>query len=422
MKKFLQVAALISILIACSDFYPEKIVEREGVRNKNVLPLPEKATLDLSACKYGQTDVTDSRTTFLWNLATKSVCPKVVELRYHATLLRQSARDLCAAKTSHRAERDITNNWYNTMSTFQFLVANPMEPLRANMNRISNEMYAWPVDNKFAVNAELIKASEQGEGYEMQLAASRKGLSTIERLIFNKAALLGPGLSGRLRPEEEAFNNLPPASRLRARCLVISQMVDDVAIQAETLFQEWDINQKQYPRQMLQRLAGGAQPMILNEVSDGLFYLEKVKDFKLGRPLGQNVRCRKDLCPDDVEHALSGAGIESLRANFEAFRAGMLGEQGPGFLTLVREVGRGELADNMQSLVEGMAASLAAVEDLGDLRAQVAAVDKAQCLNVDSPLPICRLFFQWKAFSTLYRTDFMTALNLNPPRTEADND
>jgi hypothetical protein len=132
----------------------------------------------------------------------------------------------------------------------------------------------------------------------------------------------------------------------------------------------------------------------------------------------------EDRCPDEIEHPFSGAGIEALRANFEALRAGMSGgaNGSVGFLAVVREVGRGELAANMQSLIDQMDATLKEIEAAGDLRAQVVAADKTRCLDENSPVPLCRLYFQLKNFSTLYRTDFMTALNLNPPRTEADND
>lgn len=422
MKKHFQVALLILVLAACSDFFPERVIEREAPAAKTAKDLPQKAVSDANACAYGELTEGDVRHQFLWNLATKSVCPKVQEFRYNLTLLRLSAQQACLNPANKRSQNTMQHLWFGTIASFQYLIANPMEPLRASSGKLGMEIYAWPNANKFSLNAEYIKASQQDAAYTMQLAPSRKGLAQIERLIFNPQAQLSPGLSGRFRPEEDAFNALPLERRQRARCLVLSQMIDDVAIQTETLYQEWDAGQKQYPRQMLARLKGGSLPMVLNEVSDGLFYLEKVKDFKLGLPLGQNARCRLDRCPEEIELLISGAGIEALRANYDAFRAGLSGEHGPGFLDLVRAVGRTDLAQTMQNLIDGMELSLKDVEAAGDLRAQVEAVDKAQCADIHSSIPICRFFFQYKAFSTLYRSDFMTALNLNPPRTEADND
>ncbi len=421
MKQFLKVLGLVTVLIACSDFFPEKVVERRSPGGGSQKPLPEKATLDEKACDYGEA-TGDLRIQFLWNLATKSVCPRVREFRYQMTLLRLSANQICIDQESTRAEKDLNHHWYGAISAFEYLVANPMEPMRANSNRIGMEIYSWPNANKYSLNGELVKAGEQGDAYTMNLTPTRKGLTAVERLIFNKEALLTPGLSGRLRAEEQAFNDLPREKRRRARCVVLSRMLEDTAQHTEELYGEWDASQKQYPRRMLERLAGGAGPMILNEVSDGLFYLEKVKDFKLGFPLGQNARCRKDRCPEEIEHLISGAGAEALRENFEALRAGLVGQHGPGFLNLVREVGRADLADSMQAMITGMDETLKQVEASGDLQAQVLAMDKAQCADVTSPVPLCRLYFQIKAFSTVYRSDFMTALNLNPPRTEADND
>lgn len=417
------VSALVIILVACSDFFPEKIVERTGPGGAGGAPppLPEKVVQDQRACEYEEVEATDTRRAFVWNLATKSVCPKVREFRYYVTLLRQSVQQLCIEKEHAGVERDLEHHWLGAMTSFEYLVANPMEPLRADMNRLAKEIYSWPEFNKFALNAEYLKAAELDDQYVMSLTPSRKGMGAIERLIYNKEALLTPNQTGVLRPEEVAFNELPREKRLRARCLVLRQMADDVAVHAEQLYTEWAADQNQYPRRMLERFSS-EQPMILNEISDGLFYLEKVKDFKLGLPLGQNARCLEEHCADQVEHLLSGASVAALRANYDAFRAGLVGTHGPGFLTLVNQVGKAELAQTMTAIIDGMDADLKEVEASGTLYDQVLAVDRSQCSNVNSPYAVCRLFFRYKEFSALYRSDFMTALNLNPPRTEADND
>lgn len=425
MKNLFKVLALVLVLVACSDFFPEKVVERSGPPVNSRGGLPEKAVLDEKACAYGELADQDSRRQFLWTLATQSVCPKVRDFRYNLTLLRLSAQQLCLDQPSLRNERALDLNWYGTIASYQYLVANPMEPLRmkgANGTGLDMEIYSWPANNKYALNAELIKASQTGDNYVMNLAPSRKGLTAVEKLVFNKESLLPAGLNGRLRPEEEAFNALPKPERQRARCLVLNRMLEDTGRQAEILYAEWDASQKQYPRKMLQKLVSGSAPMVMNEVSDGLFYLEKVKDFKLGLPLGLNARCLKDRCPEEIEHALSGAGIEALRANFEALRAAMVGVHGPGFLNLVREVGRPDVAATMENMINGMELALKDVEAAGDLKAQVMSADKAQCNDVSSPVPVCRLFWYYKNFSVVFRTDFATALNLNPPRNETDND
>lgn len=423
MKNKIKILALVSLLMACSDFFPDRGDHSgTGKQTDRGGSSPEKVTIDEKACEYGELASADTTRQFLWNLATKNICPRVREFRYHLAQLRTATDQLCVDPDNYRIERDVLNSWYNTVSTFEYLIANPMEPLRANNGRLGMEIYSWPNHNKYSLNAELLKAAEQGEAYSMQLASSRKGLVAVEKLIFNKQAILPPGSSGRLRPEEEAFNALPKDKRQQARCIVLRHMLNDAAVQAEALYSEWDAHQKQYPREMLRRLDSGAQSMVLNEISDGLFYLEKVKDFKLGQPLGLNARCRLDRCPEDIEMVISGASTEALRQNFEAFRAGMIGVGGPGFLSLVRDVGRGDLADSMTAQIEQIDATLKEVEQLGDFKQQVLNMDKAQCQNAESSVPVCRLYFQWKNFSATYRSDFMTALNLNPPRTDADND
>ena len=425
MKNMIQVIVLVLVLVACSDFFPEKVVERNGSQGNPPGGFPEKAVLDEKACAYGELADQDSKRQVLWTLATKAVCPKVRDFRYGLTLLRLSAQKLCLGQPSLRIERALELNWYETIAAYQYLVANPMGPLQMkgpNGTGLDMEIYSWPAHNRFALNAELIKASRQGDAYVMNLAPSRKGLTAVEKLVFNKDSVLPAGLGGRLRPDEEAFNALPKEDRQRARCLVLNRMLEDTSRHAETLYAEWDASQKQYPRQMLQKLSGASAPMVLNEVSEGLFYLEKVKDFKLGLPLGLNARCLKERCPEEVELALSGAGVEALRANFEALRTAMIGTNGLGFLSLVREVGRPDVATTMESMINGMELAMKDVEAAGDLTAQVMSADKAQCSDVNSPTPLCRLFWHYKNFSVIFRTDFATALNINPPRNETDND
>ena len=184
MKKIFSFLLLVSVLLACSDFFPEKVIVKEngGVTREN---LPEKPILDERACDFGTVEG-DQTQNFAWNLATRSICPKVREFRYSVTMLRSAARQFCVDPNNARVQKDLEYNFTAALNAFEYLIANPMEPLRAGSSRLTMEIYSWPNYNRFALNAELIKAAAQDEAYAMRLAPSRKGLSAIERLIYNK--------------------------------------------------------------------------------------------------------------------------------------------------------------------------------------------------------------------------------------------
>ncbi len=422
MKKLMKVFVLASLCVACSDFFPGGKSANEDARPGLSGGLPDKAELDEKACDYGRLDSSDLRQQFVWTLSTQWICPKVSEFRYYVTLLRLSSRLSCTENAPSGIEKDVDRNWYGAIQAYERLAANPFGPMHAESNKLGMEIYSWPNYNRFALNAEYLKAVDQGDNYVMHLAPSRKGFSAIESLIFNRQATLKPGLSGKLRADEVAFNALGESERRKARCTVLKSMVNDVALHTEELYSAWASGAGAYPRQLAARMKSNETQMILNEISDGMIYVEKLKDYKIGLPLGLNTRCREQKCPDDVEHALSGAGVESLRANLDGLRAGFEGFKGPGFKDLLSAVGRGPLAQQMSIWLEQMDASIKEIEAQGPLRDQVASTDKTICIDASSPSAVCRLYFQSAGFLALFKADFMSALNLQPPRTDADND
>lgn len=422
MKTWFKTLFLALLCVACSDFFPGGKPSGDRPGQPKPLKLPDKAEIDPNACNYGTLDSGDVREQFIWTVSTQWSCPKVTEFRYNVTQLRLSSEFLCVENAPSTIEDDVQRYYLASLNTYQKLSGNPFGPLRADSNKLGMEIYSYPNNNRFAVNAEYLKANEQGDAYQMILAPSRKGLSAIESLIYNRLAILKPGASGRLSPRENAFNSLPDEKRAKARCVVLKSMINDLAARAEDLYAQWSNSGGAYPRQLLARVKNGETQMILNEISDGMIYLERVKDYKLGLPLGLNSRCLEDRCPGEVENAASGASIASLQANQEGLKAAFLGHKGPGFRELLIAIGRAPIAEKMTELLLKMDDSLKDIAAQGNFMAQVTSVNKAACADANSPAPICRMYYQTAGFLQIFKTDFMSALNLQPPRTDADND
>lgn len=424
MRKAAGLAILISMCVACSDFFPRGTVDvGSGAGNNTPISIPDKATIDPQACEYGEIQANDVRTKFLWTTVSQTLCPRVREFRYYITLLRLAADKMCISGEDESAEKDLVYLWSRTIASYEYLAAISLGPLSADMRRLGMEIYAWPEFNRYAVKAEVIKAFEQGEKYSMNLTPARKGLASIEMLIANSEMILDPGPSEELKPKEVEFNQLRLSDRRAARCTVLKAYLHDVATYTEELYNAWAADQGAYPRQVLSRVLGGEAQVLLNELSDSLYYMEKVKDYKLGIPLGLSARCTEPKCPQEVEHLRSKQGVAALGANIQAFGDAVFGAHGgSGFVELLRSISRDDLADSLSSKMHTILDSYKAVERGPSLDQQVLEVDKSNCLDTTSPAPTCRLFFEIKDLMAFWKSDVLAALDLQQPKSEVDGD
>lgn len=420
--KLIILVALVGVTVACSDFFKGKTVDSEmGVRPTNPSGLPDKATVDPRACEYGEFEAADSRQDLLWNLTSQTLCPKVREFRYYVTLLRLSVDQSCVGGDQKNADQDVMYLWGKTTMTLEYLLANPLGPMQDNMKRLAMEIYAWPDFNRWSTKWEVMKAHELGDGYTMNLAPSRKGLASVEYLLSNPDMIVEKGPGTAWRPGEQEFNALPFNDRRAARCRVLKALLNDVGTFTEELYNAWSATGGAYPVAVLQRVRNGEAQTVLNELSDGLYYIEKMKDFKLGYPLGLNQRCASAVCPEAVEFKGTGLGVPALRQNLEAFRDAAVGPS--GFADQLIEVGRPELAVTLRERVASIDAALADLEATGEtLDQRVLKLDKALCVDASSPEPACRGFFALRDLMSFWKSEVLSALDLQQPRNESDGD
>ena len=121
--------------------------------------------------------------------------------------------------------------------------------------------------------------------------------------------------------------------------------------------------------------------------------------------------------------AFTAGDSSSARANLTAFSDAMFGANGgPGFVTLLGDVSRDDLADLLSLKVNAIRDSLKEVEAGPTLDKQILAVDKAQCVDTASPAPACKLYFQLKDLMAFWKSDVLAALDLQQPKVEADGD
>jgi hypothetical protein len=421
MKKIFAYLTLVSLTVACSDFFPKGTVDvgRKGGQATTVT-LPDKATIDPEACEYGEIQSQDARQVFLWKNASQAICPRVGEFRYYLTMLRLAVDQSCVKSGGEGAEKDIPYLWGRTISSYSYLMANPWGPLQADMRRLSMEIYTWPGFNASAHKSEVIKAHKKGRDYKILLTPERKGFASIELLLANPEMVIQPEDGEELKASEVQFNALPRAERRAARCLVLQGLLNDSARATEELYSAWSAGGGAYPRQVLARIQAGEAQTVLNELSDGLYFMEKARDNKLGVPLGLSARCTAPKCPEAVEFRGTGQSIATLRANLEAFKDATV--TGVGFVELLKGVGRADLAEGLAARVHRLDETLAEIEKGPALDLQVASVNKAACADETSASPVCRMYFEMKETMAFWKSEVLSALDLQQPKAESDGD
>ena len=193
----------------------------------------------------------------------------------------------------------------------------------------------------------------------------------------------------------------------------------NVASHASALVSAWAPNGGNFRAQLLGAGNGSAifpsEQKALNAVSDALFYIElEAKDWKLGRPLGLG-DCGATSCPEALESLYARQSTAHLARNLAGFRTIFQGCEagygGLGFDDWLRAVGAAELADRMLAALTLAERAVATLDP-----------PLEQALVVD-PSKVMAVYTAFKELTDLLKTEFVTVLNLELPKTtQGDND
>lgn len=346
-----------------------------------------------------------------------SVCiqAKVTRFRGSAQGLAQAAAAWSQGGTA--AQRDAARAAFSTASDqWQELEQFQLGPAAPSTNPggadLRDQIYAWPLFSACAVDEALVA---QGYTDAARLLVNRRGLAAADALLWAEgdATVCGPSSTIVTSGSWAALSATERASRRRAYAAAVTQ---DVAVRAVALEQAWTGG---FAAALAEPGPGstpyGSAQQALNALSDASFYVDSVvKDLKLAPALGLR-ECAAPPCLDRLEAQGSRRAKQALAANVSALRELLLGcEAAPtaGFDDLLREVGAGSVASQLDSTLTDATNKLQAIEE----------DDLAAALQADRP-SVQALYDSLKAVTTLLKGDFVMVLGISlPAALEGDND
>lgn len=307
--------------------------------------------------------------------------------------------------------------WVSLMEAWQEAELHQIGPSGSSLTALGgrdlrDEIYSWPTVNPCRVDQETVYGDYASPSFFEGTLVNAYGLDALETLLYSE-----PGVNA--CPSQVDINAdgtwdaLGDIQQRRADYALV--VAGGVADTLSELLSAWDPASGDFSGEVARAGEGsatyGAPEEALNAVFDALFYLElSTKDRKLGRPLGL-VDCSGTSCVSEVESPLAGLSQRWIAANLRGFRALYAGGEGAGMDDLLREIGSGDLADEMLSALDAADAAAAALS---------VPIDEAA---LGDRQPAIDLFDAVKAVTDLLKEDIAVVLVLQVPSEAAgDND
>jgi predicted lipoprotein len=271
------------------------------------------------------------------------------------------------------------------------------------------QLYSWPTTDHCRIDQKLAENKPA-----LNTAVNQRGMDALEYLLFVAPDASHVCPDGALPVQALAdFNALSAADKQARRCAFMQPVVTDVVASANILANAWDVNLGNYVGTMI---ATTNVSTTLNEVTDAMyFFREKLREFKLDRPLGGNLTNTTpscglgNLCPADVESPYARISIENIRANALAFQTLYLGgvdATAIGFDDWLREVGKGTLADRLNTEITTV---LTRIDEMGT-------ATLFDTINGGNTIPANALLDAVMVVSKTLRDNTLPALGLSVPQ------
>lgn len=340
-----------------------------------------------------------------------------------------------AIGTGEEAQRlsDAREEWRSLMLLWQRAELHTLGPAADEANLLRNQIYAYdeqPFDSCRTDRA-VVLAEDSGFDISTRVFSSR-GLDALEYLLFQENLNHTCTSSN---PQTDPWDARTEMERKQARCAYAQLAVDDILEAASAIEEGWLASGDNY-RAVFIASDSSTQALILESISDALFYIEKdTKDAKLGAPTAlKEDQCDAVACPDAVESPYSGHALQNIRANLQSFVSIFTGADDESFDDIITEADMAAIntafLDDANAAID-LATSL--IDDGDDLSVLTQAIIDsdltAECENsnanpADAPsVEICALHGYVKRITDRLRTDFVTIVGVDlPDRVQGDTD
>ena len=335
-----------------------------------------------------------------------------------------SLDDKAGAAAATVAPSDVTavrEAWIATMSKWEEVELFRFGPMaRATDpggNDIRDQIYGWPLVNRCGIEERIVSRGYEAPDFGTALINVR-GLAAFEYAAFYEGSDNACSQFSTINAHG-TWAALGAAEIARRKFAYAAAVGKDVLQHATALVDAWSPSGGNFRAQLLGAGTSSttftSEQKALNAVSDALFYVElESKDWKLGRPVGLG-DCTTPTCPEALESQYARQSTVHLRRNLAGFRRLFQGcaarNGGFGFDDWLRAVGATDLAERM---LGALGRAEEAVDTLDPPLEQALATD---------PAKVTAVYIAFKGLTDLLKTEFVTVLNLELPKsTQGDND
>lgn len=288
---------------------------------------------------------------------------------------------------------------------------------------MKDRISSWPLLNHCALDSKIAKG--QFDSYNLSINST--SFEVLDYLLF--ASTDKVTCNRKAHPHVVPWLTKNQNSKYLER-LKMAQIVLAGQLQAaRDLEVSWNPNKYNYTKKMIWNKSEPELIRELNQISDALFFIEKIKDIYLGLPIGKNEKvCQGEGCFNhriardsqmfesvlvsqvEIIHKLFAGSEYKSNSNLNSFYWG-IGE-------FLKNSGHQSLFDNMHSDLISLNSHLKTA-----LQNEGAGFDFSKCYKMPSQEPLCQAYDAVVLFNRQLKTDFLLVLSLRrPPVYQGDND
>lgn len=259
--------------------------------------------------------------------------------------------------------------------------------------------------------------------------ASVSGLSAIEYLLFDKKMF--SSCNKKAYPQMEQWNQLPESEKKKDRCFHAQVLGQRLQESAQKIVKDWTPQSAESLNNLKALEYTKSEAIALKNMVQAISYLEKVKDFELGKPLGQNSLCTNETgkCPEDIQHVDSQLSLVAVISSLESFQQFLNGINPTDYSikSYLQDKNQNALAEQINSAVEQALDTANNLNKESTLLQLVENMNPVLCqqTTIDQPVePVCFLFKQVESITKIYKSDLLTfmSLEINHSIPQGDND
>lgn len=415
---------------SCGDFF-NKSTDDQLIKNPQSV---DKNEIKINPFDDGFIEPQDrsfSEESLLLNFGLNVISPLVQNFNHEIQLFNLILKKSCQSEKSDFSD-EVLQQWNKVSSSYHQVDALAMGPLLEKNSQgldMKTQFYSWPITNTCQIDKSAHDIHFQ-KNQASALPYNSKGLDAVEYLLYADKNKVTCNLKA--YPYLQNWINLDDQQKFKSRCQTASLLTNDLTDLAAQLDKKWDRKQENYTKKMTDGSAHASFRQAINQISNSLFYIETLKDQRLGIPTGKNTKeCPLAPCLQGIEHFKSEQGLKSIQARLESFKIGFFGsrsnqEKFYGIDDYLNHLGHKEISERMLTKILFAEKNLNDLISKGSLNSHLLNFDNDLCQKSTSEtrhVEICSLYEDIKAINTILKTEVLIALSLSaPPIYQGDND